>query len=109
MLTVVILSAASADTIPKSVDNAMDKEVPSSNGQNGQLEVDISIRNGPVREMDIDEPGTNGLANGKRKQRASINGKSYKEATSSDEDDKPLVRHSSCYLRASLALTPFTE
>ncbi|KAL1639952.1 DNA topoisomerase 1 [Diplodia intermedia] len=79
--------AMSADTIPKNVDSTMDRQVPSSNGQ---LEVGISIRNGPVREMDIDEP--NGVANGKRKQRASINGKSYKESSSSDEDDKPLSK-----------------
>ena len=55
----------------------------------------ISIRNGPVDEMDIDEPVTNGNPNGKRKARGSMsNVKSYKEASGEDdEDDKPLVRH----------------
>lgn len=72
----------------------MDKQVPATNGQNGQLEPGLSIRMGPVTEMDVDGSATNGLTNGKRKSRASINGgKTYKEASSSDEDDKPLVRH----------------
>lgn len=68
----------------------MDKQIPS----NGQLEPGISLRNGPVDEMDVDAPATNGAANGKRKSRPSLsNGKSYKEASSSDEEDsKPLVR-----------------
>jgi DNA topoisomerase I len=55
----------------------------------------ISIRNGPVEEMEIDTP-VNGHTNGKRKARASLRGsiskqKSYKEATSDDDDDEPLV------------------
>lgn len=82
--------AVSADTIPKSVDQAMDKDAPTSNGQ---LEPGISIRNGPVEPMDVDAPATNGAMNGKRKSRASVNGTCYKEASgSSDDDDKPLVR-----------------
>ena len=41
--------------------------------------------------MDIDAPETNG--SGKRKSRSSItNGKSYKEKSSSEDDEKPLVR-----------------
>ena len=68
----------------------MDKIAPS----NGHVEPGISIRNGPVEEMDVDKPEeaqTNGLANGKRKARASLsNGKTYKEASDS-EDDQPLV------------------
>lgn len=57
----------------------------------------ISIRNGPVEEMDVDdadkEPRTNGVGTAKRKARNSvINGKSYKDSTSSESDDnKPLV------------------
>lgn len=58
----------------------------------------ISIRNGPVVEMDIDGPSINGVEingrdSGKRKARNSIgNRKSYKEATDEDDDDeKPLV------------------
>lgn len=50
----------------------------------------ISIRSGPVDEMDVDPPHTNGQTNGKRKARAS-NGQSYKEHSSSDDDDQPLV------------------
>ena len=55
----------------------------------------ISIRNGPVDEMDIDEPAVNGNAHGKRKARSSmVNGKSYKEASEEDDEEgKPLVRH----------------
>ncbi|KAK7725962.1 DNA topoisomerase 1 [Botryosphaeria dothidea] len=83
--------AVSSATIPKSVDNAMDKQVPATNGRNG-VEPGLSIRMGPVTEMDVDEPATNGVANGKRKSRASINGKSYREASSSDDDDKPLSK-----------------
>ncbi len=51
----------------------------------------ISIRNGPVEDMDVDhQPG----ANGKRKGRASMNnGVSYKDATDDSEEDKPLVGH----------------
>lgn len=57
----------------------------------------ISIRNGPVEEMDVDDsdkaPRTNGVATTKRKARSSVtNGKSYKDGTSSESDDnKPLV------------------
>jgi len=83
-------AAISNDTISKAEDKAMDKEVPS----NGHVEPGISIRMGPVDAMDVDEPATNGNANGKRKARSSItNGKSYKDNSSSEEDDKPLVSH----------------
>ena len=79
----------SDDIIPKSLDNAIDKANPPV--QNGA--VGISIRNGPVEEMEIDEPQLNGNA-GKRKARSSMgNGKSYKEASDDeDDDDVPLVR-----------------
>jgi DNA topoisomerase-1 len=56
----------------------------------------VSIRNGPILEMEIDGPvvnGTeiNGNAGGKRKARSSTGQqKSYKEA-SDEEDEKPLV------------------
>lgn len=70
----------------------MDKQVPS----NGHVEPGISIRMGPVDDMDVDAPATNANvngANGKRKARGSLNnGKTYKDASSSEEDDKPLVR-----------------
>lgn len=76
--------------IPKSVDKAMDREVPSAvNGAPG-----ISIRNGPMEEMDIDGPEQNGKASNKRKARASTgHGKSYKEASDEDDEDaKPLSK-----------------
>lgn len=81
----------SKDVIRKSVDS-MDKDELSSTSINPGY----SIRNGPVEEMDVDTPAVNGDTNGKRKSRASMtNGKSYKEDSSSDEDDKPLVRSTS--------------
>jgi DNA topoisomerase-1 len=79
--------------IPKSLDKSMDKAYPSGD----VVQPGISLRNGPVEEMDVDQPPTkgtqsNGAANGKRKGRQTLsNGKSYKEATSDEEDDKPLV------------------
>jgi DNA topoisomerase-1 len=79
----------SADNIPKSVDKKMDEQMPS----NGHVEPGISVRMGPVEDMDVDTPSANGTSNGKRKARSSLTGaKTYKEASSSDDDDKPLVR-----------------
>ena len=62
---------------------------PTANGAPG-----ISIRNGPMDEMEIDGQELNGLANNKRKARASTGmGKSYKEASDEENDEeKPLVR-----------------
>jgi DNA topoisomerase-1 len=83
-------AAISSERISKDEDKAMDKQVPS----NGHIEPGISIRMGPVDDMDVDTPDTNGNANGKRKARSSIsNSKSYKDASSSEDDDKPLVRY----------------
>ena len=61
----------------------------------------ISIRNGPIDEMDIDEPVADANSNGKRKARSSTGkGKSYKEASEEDdEEDKPIVRCRSIGLR----------
>ena len=82
----------SKDTIPKSLDRSMDKANPSGD----HAEPGISIRHGPVEEMEVDPPAvapkTNGAVNGKRKGRQSIS-KNYKEASSDSEDNKPLVRH----------------
>ena len=70
----------------------MDKQI-----SNHTTALGISIRNGPVEEMDVDGadkvPRTNGVAAAKRKARSSVtNVKSYKDGTSSDSDDnKPLV------------------
>lgn len=80
----------SNDIIPKSLDKAMDKANPDAvNGAPG-----ISIRNGPMEEMDIDAPAANGHASIKRKARGSMGkGKSYKEATDEDDEEaEPLVR-----------------
>lgn len=76
--------------ISQSVDKAMDKaNPPAVHGAPG-----ISIRNGPVVEMDIDEPIVNGNAKGKRKARGMGNKKSYKEASEEDDEEgEPLVRH----------------
>jgi hypothetical protein len=84
-----LFAVKSSKTISSSVDRAMDKEVPSK----GHLDAGISLRMGPVQEMDVDDtPAVNGYANGKRKSRGSIGGqKKYKEASSSD-DETPLVR-----------------
>ena len=78
--------------VPKSLDKAIDRANPSpKNAAPG-----ISIRNGPMVEMEIDEPvvnrtEVNGIASGKRKARNSTDQrKSYKEA-SDEEDEKPLV------------------
>lgn len=85
-------TSKSKDVISKRVDSAMDKANPA--GKNAAP--GISIRNGPVEEMDIDGPSThprapNGTA--KRKMRNSIgNGKTYKETSDDEEDDKPLSK-----------------
>ena len=79
----------SKEIIPPSLDKAVDKANPSTtNGVQG-----ISVRNGPVEEMEIDEPDVNGKPSSKRKSRASTgNDKSYKVASDEDdEDEKPLV------------------
>ncbi|KAI4613232.1 hypothetical protein J4E83_007644 [Alternaria metachromatica] len=83
--------AKSNEQITKEEDRKMDAQVPS----NGHVEPGISIRMGPVADddkMDIDAPETNG-ANGKRKSRSRVtNSKSYKDASSSEDDDKPLSK-----------------
>lgn len=81
-----LVSALSKEKITKDVDTAMGDALPS----NGHIEPGVSVRNGPMEEMDVD---MNGTSNGKRKSRGSL-GKtvSYAEADSSGEDDKPLVR-----------------
>jgi DNA topoisomerase-1 len=67
----------------------MDKQLPI----NGRIKGGISVRNGPVDDkMDVDEPHTNGVTNGKRKSRTSLTmAKSYKESSDSDAEDIPLV------------------
>ncbi|KAG9975326.1 hypothetical protein KCU78_g22725, partial [Aureobasidium melanogenum] len=54
----------------------------------GELNPGVSLRMGPVDEMEVDPPATNG--NG-TKRKSAMNGKSYKDATESeDDDDVPL-------------------
>lgn len=69
----------------------MDKQVRT----NGHVDSGISIRHGPVEDMDSDAPPqTNGVASSKRKDRNSMtNGKSYREdSTSSESDEQPLSK-----------------
>ena len=63
--------------------------------------VGISVRNGPVEEMDVDEPQANGNASSKRKGRAST-GKSYKASSDELDDDAPLVSLGCPKLRVSI-------
>lgn len=94
--------AKSNEQITKEEMKTMDAEIPS----NGHVEPGISIRMGPVDndKMDIDAPETNGNAGAKRKSRGSIpNGKSYKDASSSEEGAKPLVRS---FMRLRCVLRP---
>lgn len=67
----------------------MDKENPAGD----DVQPGISMAFGPADEnMDVDKPATNGTAvNGKRKA-SMTNGKNYKDASESEEDDVPLVR-----------------
>ncbi|KAL8704560.1 MAG: hypothetical protein Q9201_002295 [Fulgogasparrea decipioides] len=76
----------SRDTIPKSLDKAMDPaNKPAKHAAPG-----ISIRNGPVEDMDMDGKPT---ANGKRKARTNLsNGVSHKDASDDSEDTKPLSK-----------------
>ena len=81
----------SMEKIPKSVDKAVGQS-----SKNDQVKPGISVRYGPVDDIKKGGPATNGAVNGvaaKRKSRSSIgNSKSYKEASSESEDDRPLVR-----------------
>ncbi|KAK0932437.1 DNA topoisomerase 1 [Friedmanniomyces endolithicus] len=82
--------AKSKDVISKAEDAAMDKQIPT----NGHVNPGISIAMGPVTDMDVDKPisngHTNGISNGKRKV-SLANGKSYKDDSDSD-DDIPLQK-----------------
>lgn len=56
----------------------------------------VSVRMGPVDDaMDIDAPAA---TNGTKRRKSSMNGKTYKDASESDDDDIPLVRHTNHYL-----------
>lgn len=60
---------------------------------NRKVDPGISIRMGSMQEVPLGSTTSNGIVNGKRKARASMtNGKSYKDTSSSeDDDDVPLV------------------
>jgi hypothetical protein len=92
LLLPLVRAPVSAETIPKSVDDEMDKANPS----NGHVKPGISIRNGPMKMDDHPMPDVNGVdMNGttsKRKSRGSLARPSYAEADTSDEDNQPLVR-----------------
>lgn len=73
----------------------MDKGNPARNG----LDPGLSLRNGPLEEMDIDDPPprggqANGHANNNKRKARQVqnNSRSYKEASTDEDDDKPLVR-----------------
>ena len=69
----------------------MNRALPS----NGEVLPGISIRNGPVQDVDTPMPDAKGVeTNGgpaKRKVRESLTRPSYADAETSEEDDKPLV------------------
>ena len=76
------------NVIPKSLDRDMDRKNPSGRA----TAPGISIRNGPVDEMDVDvNPGSGAASNKRRSRNSTTNGFSYKEQ-SDDEDEVPLVR-----------------
>ena len=87
----VTVSDKSPDFIPKSVDKQMDRTGPHSNGH---VQPGISLANGPVEEMDVDQPETNGVhdsAPNKRKSRSSPVPQNYEDASESEDDEIPLV------------------
>ncbi len=63
----------------------MDRSIHS----NGHIDPGVSLRMGPVEEMELDEGHRTNGANGKRKART--NGAIYKEASGSEDEDLPLV------------------
>ncbi|GAB7348823.1 hypothetical protein MBLNU459_g7535t1 [Dothideomycetes sp. NU459] len=57
---------------------------------NGHVQPGVSLRMGPVEDMEVDEPTSAGATNGTKRRASSMaNGKNYKEETASD-DDVPL-------------------
>ncbi|MCJ1354637.1 MAG: DNA topoisomerase 1 [Icmadophila ericetorum] len=85
------------NTIPQTLDRDMDRAMGKGKPSNGAVAPGVSLRYGPVDEMEIDvaPAETNGHVIGKRKSRPSMtNGKSYKEHASDEEedDDQPLIK-----------------
>ncbi|KAI9679980.1 MAG: DNA topoisomerase 1 [Caeruleum heppii] len=82
-------ASKSTETISKSVDAALDREVPTHNG----VTPGISIHNKAIDHREVDKPTaiSNGTGVGKRKaQQKQTNGTRGKEVDSDDEDDEPL-------------------
>ena len=65
----------------------MDRQVPT----NGTVQPGISMAMGPVQDMDVDKPTTNGTTAAKRKSSMG-HGKTYKESSDSNDDDVPLQK-----------------
>lgn len=91
-LRIAAKSALSREKIAPSLDKALDKENPSSGG----VAPGISIRNGPVEEMNVGKPRANGaekdgVASGKRKTRQSLGNGKKEEAAAGDDNEKPSV------------------
>lgn len=86
----------SAPTISRAEDKALDQSVP----KKGSGMAGLSVRNGPVRDVEMgdDEPVTNG---NKRKSRSSISKPVYKDESDSDAS-QPLVGRLTVNLQGSL-------
>lgn len=94
MLPAAGVPSLSNEVISKETDTSMEPTTPS----NEHVEPGISIRYGVIEPGDIEMKDAGATENGagpsKRKSRAGAgNRKSYAEMESSEEDDKPLVRH----------------
>ena len=71
------------------MDQALDQAIPSGK----EVLPAISLRNGVVDEMELDVDSPRVLkSNGHGKRKGMTNGSANKNASSNDDDDKPLVR-----------------
>lgn len=70
----------------KSAEHVTAKDMNGNSKANGHVNPGVSVRMGPMEdEMDVDKP-----VNGTKRKSSMANGKTYKEASDSD-DDVPLV------------------
>ena len=80
-----LFRSVSSSKISRAEDKAMDRALPKkSTGLAG-----LSVRNGPVEDMDVDTPVTNGAS--KRKSRGSISKVNYRDNDSESDGGAPLV------------------
>lgn len=84
-------SKKSSEKIAATVDKAMDEESEGEGNATG-----ISLKNGPLEQMDIDEAkvngvGKNGVTAGKRKARQSLSGGKKDAGSTVDDNEKPSV------------------